>query len=176
MSKIHVTYSDSRGVNIQVDVVEDIAEKIAILLTPSLTRSDDNIRLEFNRKQREAYQKRMNNEKTLQNAYIYLLTFGNNSYVGHTTSTLRERMLSHIRLAKQYNKNENENNFYNTLFEFEKPDVSIESLAFYPEISKIELLFKEDYYIEKMKPNMNTRRAVNARLKKKYPQFIVKSD
>lgn len=170
MDNIRVNYSDSRGERIEVDVTDEIVGKIKLLLSPPKVSTADEKRLELNRKQRESYKKAKENPNVI-NAHVYILTFGDNTYVGSTILSLKSRLINHLCEANKHNKEKTIHKLYNTLYQFDKKDVSIKSLSFHRTISKIKLRFIEDHYIDTLKPNMNTRGAVNFthnRLKKNF--------
>lgn len=146
MNNIRVTYNNSQGETIEADITEEIVEKIKLLLSPSEILSAEEKRLELNRKQRESYKKAKENPDVI-DAHVYLLKFGNNTYVGSTISSLNSRLNNHMCLAQKINKEKKVHKLYNALYQFDKNDVSIKSLSFYRTISKIKLRFIEDYYI-----------------------------
>lgn len=175
MDNIRVTYNNSHGETIEANITEEIVEKIKLLLSPPQMLNTEEKRLELNRRQRESYKKAKDNPDVI-NAHVYILRFGNNTYVGSTILSLNSRLNNHICMANKHNKEKTIHKLYNTLYQFDRNDISIKSLKFYRTISKIKLRFIEDHYINTLKPNMNTVSAVNNRLKKKYPQYIVNND
>jgi len=95
------------------------------------------------------------------NGKIYKMCYNDDMYIGSTCCSLKKRFREHKCRGLNYNKNRL---CYKNIDNWD--DVSIELIEDYPCDNKLDLLKRERYYIDLLKPNLNY--LIPSRSKKEY--------